>query len=285
MTFKSMAHVDEAHCFRSECAHPCCWERERRVRRGPVRRVVAPLSHREIKECLEEDSVATLSVVDVSEWAGEPVVPEVSITMVTEVAGLQKEGGVDSKSERPVRTHVPVSGPLSPLQGSTGSRRLKLGTAQISLVPSLPSGPTLTWMPSRTYVPQNLHREKPPRVSIKELTWFPPAELNPSIKKESKQEEKRKKKTVSLHERPEELLVLTGSDPDVDPGRPRPGDNPSSSSSSTSSSSSSSLRGHHFLPLPPDSRTVVSEPPLLHLRHNKQPPRRTRYQSFQLNKI
>ncbi|XP_059909447.1 uncharacterized protein LOC132459089 [Gadus macrocephalus] len=174
--------------------------------------------------------------------------------MVTEVAGLQKEGGLDSKSERPVRTHVPVSGPLSPLQGSTGPRRLKLGTAQISLVPSLPSGPTLTWMPSRTHVPQNLHREKTPRVSIKELTWFPPAELNPSIKKESKQEEKRKKKTVSLHER----LVLTGSDPDVDPGRPRPGDNPSFSSSS--SSSSSSLRGHHFLPLPPDSRTVVSEP-------------------------
>ena len=26
-------------------------------------------------------------------------------------------------------------------------------------------------------------REKPPRVSIKELTWFPPAELKPSIKK------------------------------------------------------------------------------------------------------
>ena len=41
--------------------------------------------------------MATLSVVDVSEWAGEQVVPEVSISMVTEVAGLQKEGGVDSK--------------------------------------------------------------------------------------------------------------------------------------------------------------------------------------------
>ena len=54
---------------------------------------------------ISEDSVATLSVVDVSDWASGPEVPNVSlvpwtadsVSMVTEVSGLQKQGGVSSR--------------------------------------------------------------------------------------------------------------------------------------------------------------------------------------------
>ncbi|CAL8346012.1 unnamed protein product [Lota lota] len=197
-----MASLQETHCFRSPCAHPCCWENEQRVRRGLARRVVAPLSHRGKNAHLEGKTTDSISMV--TEMAGLP--------RTHPPLPLQREGGVASRSVRPIQTRVPetVSGPLSPVQWSLGQRLLKLGTGQISLVPGLSSGRTLTWVPRHNYVPQNLHREKPPQVSIKELTWFPPAEQNPSIKKKSKQEEKRKK-TVSFQERKEEHLVFTGS--------------------------------------------------------------------------
>ncbi|XP_056628743.1 uncharacterized protein LOC130440011 isoform X3 [Triplophysa dalaica] len=63
---KQGAEVNEAHCLRVLCSHPCCWDTEHRCARGILRHTPAQVK----RSSPRDDDLPSLSIVNVSEWVG-----------------------------------------------------------------------------------------------------------------------------------------------------------------------------------------------------------------------
>ncbi|XP_076846319.1 uncharacterized protein LOC143491322 isoform X2 [Brachyhypopomus gauderio] len=174
--------LDEAHCLRALCPHPCCWEAEHRLTRGTPRLLVGSPTKR---RPATEESLPCLSVVDVSEWAGGRKHPQPSLLCKT----------VSSRSPGSVYGFLCSSlhaqkfksaGPVFPDLGSAGSsvhpsgtrnNGVKLNTARISPLIGSESpwglGSLVLWVPNPHRVPQCLKRSKSPHYALKEIICLP----------------------------------------------------------------------------------------------------------------
>ncbi|XP_072537215.1 uncharacterized protein [Salminus brasiliensis] len=202
--------LDEAHCLWALCSHPCCWETEHRIAKGIYRRA----GRTPAKHCNPvEESFPSLTVVNVSAWAGRRRLPEGKLlhkAVSSDSSG--SEGSLLSISCPPVLSHKwktqrfksadPAFISASPtLQPAAAKGKVKLNTAQISpdlLGSETPPASLVLWVANPHYTPQGLtqKRSNSPCCEVKELTCLPAC----PVQKASKEKEKLKgvKKRVSF---------------------------------------------------------------------------------------
>ncbi|KAF4109682.1 uncharacterized protein C9orf43 homolog isoform X2 [Onychostoma macrolepis] len=181
------ASVDGAHCFRALCSHPCCWDTERRCTRGIKRHTPARLR----KHALKNEDFPSLSIVNVSEWAGRgrPIEErplygadtEASLNDVSCVS-LSKQTKDTQKFKRANLSFPDIMLPSDKLNNT-----VKLNTVDISPLmgrSELPQCPVVMWIPNPHHEPQWLRRNKSksPNITIKELVCLPSCPMTkPSI--------------------------------------------------------------------------------------------------------
>ncbi|XP_060787185.1 uncharacterized protein LOC132892808 isoform X3 [Neoarius graeffei] len=184
--------LDEAHCLWALCSHPCCWEAERRIAKGIYRRALrVPTKHS------AEERLPSLTVVDVSEWAGmrtvssdrtylsripfQAVPPwkdttlrfkttDPSFPAITSAAAKShtRESGTRDKGVSDNRAHI------SPLIGSPWG-----------------SGSLVLWVPNPRYIPQGVKSSKSPQCAVKELIYLPAAQTQNTPKANRKRTTKK----------------------------------------------------------------------------------------------
>ncbi|KAB5567870.1 hypothetical protein PHYPO_G00237790 [Pangasianodon hypophthalmus] len=166
--------LDEVHCLWALCPHPCCWEAERRIAKGIYRRAVrVPTKHR----ANTEESLPSLAVVDVSEWAG-------ARTVCSDRAYLSRIPSKAVPPRKDTTQRLKITDPSFPAIPSaaakshtreSGIRDKSDNTAHISPLIGSPwgSGSLVLWVPNPHYIPQCLKSSKSAHCSVKELICLP----------------------------------------------------------------------------------------------------------------
>lgn len=173
--------MDGAHCLRVLCSHPCCWDTEHRCTRGIKHHT--PVRVR--KHSLKNEDFPSLSIVNVSEWAGRgrpldgaDTDTEASLNDVS----LSKQTQDTQKIKR-----ANLSFPDIMLPSDKPNNLLKLNTVDISPLmgrSELPQCPVVMWIPNPHHEPQWLrqNKSKSPNITIKELVCLPSCQMaKPSI--------------------------------------------------------------------------------------------------------
>ncbi|KAG1949169.1 uncharacterized protein LOC120481174 isoform X2 [Pimephales promelas] len=170
-----MSDVYGAHCFRPLCSHPCRWDTERRgiTRHTPAR----------VQRCSPKDDIfPSLSVVNVSEWAGRRRASKERLSYSEE-----------SLTDLPIQTEdtgkikrADLSFPESISSTLTDTQnKIKLNTVYISPFTScseFPPCPVVTWIPNPHHKPQwrHLNKSRSPNIAIKELICLPSCQMSKS---------------------------------------------------------------------------------------------------------
>ncbi|KAL1269381.1 hypothetical protein QQF64_031670, partial [Cirrhinus molitorella] len=186
------ASVDGAHCFRVLCSHPCCWDTERRCTRRIKHHT--PVCVR--KHTLKDEDFPSLSIVNVSEWAGRTrlkkerplfgVDTEASLNDVSCVS-LTKQTRDTQKIKRANLSFPDIMLPISSTPRDEPNNMVKLNTIHISPLmgcSELPQCPVVMWIPNPHHEPQWLHQNKStsPNLAVKELVCLPSCQMTkPSI--------------------------------------------------------------------------------------------------------
>ncbi|KAK3540127.1 hypothetical protein QTP70_026448 [Hemibagrus guttatus] len=184
--------LDEVHCLWALCPHPCCWETEHRIAKGIYRhavRVSNPKHHANT-----EDTLPSLTLVDVSDWTGTRTVSS-SRTFLSRIPPPPR---------RDVAPRLKTTNPSFPAITSAAAKSntrengarekgVSDSTAQISPLIGSPwgSGSLVLWVPNPHYVPQCLKSSKSPRCYVKELTCLPAAQTSSTSKANRKRTTKR----------------------------------------------------------------------------------------------
>ncbi|XP_056628741.1 uncharacterized protein LOC130440011 isoform X2 [Triplophysa dalaica] len=167
---KQGAEVNEAHCLRVLCSHPCCWDTEHRCARGILRHTPAQVK----RSSPRDDDLPSLSIVNVSEWVGRrrPLYKAHAGASLNDVTSLTKQS---KDSEMMRRADLSSSRSFSSIPTNEAKKMVKLNTINISPLigySEMPKCPVVMWNPNPHHVPQWLNQNKfqSPNVAIKELT-------------------------------------------------------------------------------------------------------------------
>ncbi|KAK7146580.1 hypothetical protein R3I93_014128 [Phoxinus phoxinus] len=178
-----MSDVYGAHCLRALCSHPCCWDTERRVSRGITR-----LTPARVKRCALQDQIfPSLSVVDVSDWAGRRRrIKERPLYSADTEESLHDLTVQTKDSGKIKRANISFSESISSALTDT-QNKIKVNTVHISPVTGcseFPQCPVVTWIPNPHHKPQWLHqtKSKSPNIAIKELICHPSCQMSKSSK-------------------------------------------------------------------------------------------------------
>lgn len=178
-----MSDVDGAHCFRALCSHPCCWDTEHRRVRGITR-----LTPARVKRCsLKEQIFPSLSVVNVSEWAGRrrtikerPLYSADTEESLNDFTIQTKDTGTSKRAD--LSFPESISSTLTDTQN-----KIKVNTVHIRPITGcseFPRCPVVTWIPNPHHKPQWLHqnKSKSPNIATKELICLPSCQMSKSSK-------------------------------------------------------------------------------------------------------
>ncbi|XP_048066951.1 uncharacterized protein LOC125280443 isoform X1 [Megalobrama amblycephala] len=174
-----MSDLDGAHCFRALCSHPCCWDTEHRG--------ITRLTPARVKRCsLKEQLFPSLSIVNVSEWAGRRRPIKESADTDASLDDLTRQTKDPGKMKRADLSFPESTLPISSTPTDT-QNKTKLHTVHISPFmgcSELPQCPVVTWIPNPRHKPQWLHqnKSKSPNITIKELICLPSCQMSKSSK-------------------------------------------------------------------------------------------------------
>ncbi|KAF5890105.1 uncharacterized protein DAT39_020191 [Clarias magur] len=173
--------LDEVHCLWALCPHPCCWEAERRISEGVYRRAIRATTKHSANA---EESLPSLTVVDVSEWAGTRTASSYRTDLST----------IPSRCVRPWKETTPrfkispfpqiTSAAAKSLTGESGNRNKGVNAFHISPLIDMPWGPEslVLWVSNPHYIPQRHKSSKAPRCSVNELVCLPAAQTEDTPK-------------------------------------------------------------------------------------------------------
>ncbi|XP_056102472.1 uncharacterized protein LOC130081797 [Rhinichthys klamathensis goyatoka] len=175
--------VDGAHCFRPLCSHPCCWDTEHRGSRGITR-----LAPARVKRCsLKDEIFPSLSVVNVSEWAGQRRTSKERLLYSTDTEESLNDLTIQTEDTGKIK-RADLSFPESISSTLTDTQnKIKVNTVHISPFTScseFPQCPVVTWIPNPHHKPQCLHlnKSRSPNIAIKELICLPSCQMSKSSK-------------------------------------------------------------------------------------------------------
>lgn len=157
--------MDGAHCLRVLCSHPCCWDTERRCTRGIKHHTPARVR----KHSLKNEDFPSLSIVNVSEWAGRgrPVKERPLDGADTDTEASLNDVSLSKQTQDTQKIkRANLSFPDIMLPSDKPNNMLKLNTVDISPLmgrSELPQCPVVMWIPNPHHEPQWLRQNKPTR--------------------------------------------------------------------------------------------------------------------------
>ncbi|XP_062854739.1 uncharacterized protein LOC134317928 [Trichomycterus rosablanca] len=191
--------LDEAHCLWALCQHPCCWETEHRIAEGNYRRIVKVSS--KCPTSVVEESLPSLTVVNVSEWAGKTKLskekPLYKAVNSESGASLHRTSCLPVPQQKDISPRIKITNPsFPPISSSVSSFKYnginkkvaKLHKAQIS--PPIGSkspwglGSVVLWIPNPNCIPEPCapKSSESSQYSVKDLTCLPAFPIQTTVK-------------------------------------------------------------------------------------------------------